>query len=29
MHVLLGAGQWLDAEQEITDLDEYKMSFPA
>jgi superfamily II DNA or RNA helicase len=29
MRVLLGAGQWLDADQEVGLLKEYEMSFPA
>ncbi|GAB7526784.1 helicase-related protein [Paraburkholderia sp. 2C] len=29
MRVLLGAGQWLDAEQEVEELERYRMSFPA
>lgn len=29
MRVLLGAGQWLDQDKEITELDTYRMTFPA
>ncbi len=28
MRVLLGAGQWLDADREIEELDQYRMTFP-
>lgn len=28
LRVLLGAGQWLDEDQEIEDVDRYRMSFP-
>jgi hypothetical protein len=28
LHVLLGAGQWLDRDQEIDDVEQYRMSFP-
>lgn len=28
MRVLLGAGQWLDEDREVKELDKYKMSFP-
>jgi hypothetical protein len=28
LRVLLGAGQWLDEDQEIGDVDRYRMSFP-
>jgi len=29
MRVLLGAGQWLDADHEVKELDQYRMRFPA
>ena len=28
MHVLLGAGTWLDQDREVRDLDRYRMTFP-
>jgi hypothetical protein len=28
MRVLLGAGQWLDEDREVKDLDPYRMTFP-
>ena len=28
LHVLLGAGQWLDEDEEIDDVEPYRMSFP-
>ena len=29
MRVLLGAGQWLDQDREVKELDHYRMTFPA
>lgn len=29
MRVLLGAGQWLDEDREVKELDRYRMTFPA